>query len=257
MSELAVRPWGPRIGPMSAGASVEEAARNNAEWCDSFCRTHGIKGRFDPDAWTSATRTPPLYPDAVTLVAGASAEAVLLRVDSSVGCAIKDSFADLNLAPLSFDRLFAAAWLCQEPPRGEAAPHDWSMITRQDELQRWESSSGISTEPRPFFRRELLTDQHVAVLARYEGNAVVSGATANRSRTVFGLGNVFDLRRDLESAWRDAASAARALWGAMPAVSYDVGESLAAAQRAGFSPRGRLVVWVKREESGRPTLAGA
>ena len=94
------------------------------------------------------------------------------------------------------------------------------------------------------------------ILARYEGNAVVSGATANRSRTVFGLGNVFDLRRDLEYAWRDAASAARALWGAMPAVSHDFGESLAAAQRAGFAPSGRLVVWVKREESGRPTLAG-
>jgi hypothetical protein len=85
----------------------------------------------------------------------------------------------------------------------------------------------------------------VAVLARYKGNAVVSGATANRSRTVIGLGNVFDLRRDLESAWKDAASAARALWGSMPAVSYDFGESLAAAQRAGFAPSGRLVVWVR------------
>jgi hypothetical protein len=120
---------------MSAGASVEEAARNNAEWCDSFCRTHGINGRFDSDAWTSATRTPPLYPDAVTLVAGASVEAILLRVDTSVGCSIKDSFADLNLAPLGFDRLFAAEWLCQEQPRSVAAPHNWSMITRQDELE--------------------------------------------------------------------------------------------------------------------------
>jgi hypothetical protein len=237
---------GPRIGPMSAGVSVEEAARNNAEWCASFCKTRGINGRFDSDAWTSATRTPPLYPDAVTLVAGASVEAVLLRVDTSVGCSIKDSFADLDLAPLGFDRLFAAEWLYQEP-RSEAAPHNWSMITRQDELERWESAWGISTGPRPFFRRELLADQHVAVLARYEGTAVVSGATANRSRTVIGLGNVFDLRRDLESAWRDAASAARALWGAMPAVSYDFGEPLAAAKRAGFAPSGRLVVWVKRE----------
>src|SRR4029450_9057976 len=83
------RSAGPTIGPMSAGASVEEAARNNAEWSDSFCRTHGINGRFDSDAWTSAIRTPPLYPDAVTLVAGASAEAGLLRVGSSVGCAVE------------------------------------------------------------------------------------------------------------------------------------------------------------------------
>ena len=241
---------------MSAGASVEEAARNNAEWCDSFCRTHGINGHFDSDAWTSATRTPPLYPDAVMLAAGASIDAILLRVDTSVGCSIKDSFADLDLAPLGFDRLFDAEWLCQEPPRAETAPQDWTMVTRPDQLERWESAWGISTEPRPFFRRELLADQRVAILARFEGDALVSGATAYRGRSVIGLGNVFDLRRDLESAWKDAASAARAVWGTMPAVSYDHGESLAAAHLAGFASSGRLVVWVKREPSSRPTLDG-
>jgi len=69
----------------SAGASVEEAARNIAEWCDSFCRTHGNNGRIDSAAWINATRTPRLYPDAVTLVAGASVEAVL-RGASAVEC---------------------------------------------------------------------------------------------------------------------------------------------------------------------------
>jgi hypothetical protein len=66
-----------------------------------------------------------------------------------------------SISPLGFDRPFAAEWLCQEPPRSEDAPHDWSMVTRQDELERWESASGISIEPRPFFRRELLADRHV------------------------------------------------------------------------------------------------
>jgi hypothetical protein len=27
---------------------VRTAARNNAEWCDAFCRTHGVRGRFRP-----------------------------------------------------------------------------------------------------------------------------------------------------------------------------------------------------------------
>jgi hypothetical protein len=44
------------------------AAANNAEWCDLVCGTHGAQTRFDEDAWTSRTRTPPGYPDAVTLV---------------------------------------------------------------------------------------------------------------------------------------------------------------------------------------------
>ena len=185
----------------------------------------------------------------MTLVAGASAEALLSRIDTSAGCSIKDSYADLDLAPFGFDRLFAAEWLCQDPLPDDAAPHGWSRVERQDELERWESASGISAQPRPFFRGELLADPQLAVLARYERDAVVGGAIANRSRTVIGLTNVFELRRELESAWRDAASTARALWGAMPVVGYDFGESLAAAYRARFATSGHLVVWMKQASS--------
>src|SRR5919199_2699420 len=77
---------------------VRVAARNNAEWCDAFCRTHGIAGRFDDDAWWSAVRTPPFYPDAVTLMPGADAGRILARVDGGPGCSIKDSFSDLDLS---------------------------------------------------------------------------------------------------------------------------------------------------------------
>jgi hypothetical protein len=52
---------------------VRIAARNNAGWCDAFCRTRGVVGHFGEDAWSSAERTPPLYPDAVTLVPGVDA----------------------------------------------------------------------------------------------------------------------------------------------------------------------------------------
>jgi len=40
-----------------------------AEWCDALCRTHGIAGQFGMDFWSSSRRTPPYYPDAVTLSA--------------------------------------------------------------------------------------------------------------------------------------------------------------------------------------------
>ena len=43
------------------------AARNNALWCDAVARAHGVKATLDDTAWTSPTRTPPYYPDAVTL----------------------------------------------------------------------------------------------------------------------------------------------------------------------------------------------
>src|SRR5438552_19184450 len=95
------------------------SAHNNAEWCDIVCRTHGIIGAFHPHLWASRRRTPPYYPDAVTLDADATAEHILQIVDSATpGCSIKDSFARLNLLPAAFRILFDGDWIlrCPEQP---------------------------------------------------------------------------------------------------------------------------------------------
>lgn len=81
-------------------------AANNAAWCDVVCRSHGVSTRLEDDAWTSQTRTPPFYPDAVSLVRDASVEKLLARIDSSAGCSIKDSFASLDLSEHGFRVLF-------------------------------------------------------------------------------------------------------------------------------------------------------
>ena len=62
---------------------------------------------------------------------------------------------------------------------------------------------------------------------------------------MIGLSNVFDTEGDLESAWVAAAAAAAALWGEMPIVGYDSGDSLNAAHGAGFESIGELVVWAR------------
>lgn len=67
-----------------------------------MCRAHGWAGTVDDRAWTSARRTPPLYPDAVTLSATASVSEVLDRVDAGEGCSVKDSFARLDLSADGF-----------------------------------------------------------------------------------------------------------------------------------------------------------
>src|SRR5690349_13349736 len=87
------------------------AALNNAQWCDLICRSHGARTRFDDVAWTSSTRTPPYYPDAVTLIPDLSVPDLLARIDSSAGCSIKDSFASLNLTEHGFRLLFEAQWI--------------------------------------------------------------------------------------------------------------------------------------------------
>jgi hypothetical protein len=230
---------------MAANVFVYKAARNNAEWCDSFCRTHGISGRFNADVWTSSERTPPLYPDAVTLVEGCSLDPLLARVDRSAGCSIKDSFGVLDLSQEGFEVLFTAEWLWQEPPVRAVAPSGWSAVVDARELAKWEVAWGAAPKAAAFFRDELLADARVSVLARYDGDAIVGGAIANRSRTVIGLSNVFDAEGDTESVWSGAATAARTRFAPIPVVGYETGESLAAARIAGFKPIGDLAVWIK------------
>ena len=220
---------------------VRVAARNNAEWCDAFCRTHGIAGRFDDDAWWSAERTPPLYPDAVTLVPGVDAASLLARIDSGPGCSIKDSFSDLKFAGEGFEVLFRAEWLVLESAPDPAPA--WSVIGSADELAKWEAAWGEPQGPPPVFPPALLDDESVAVLARGESDGIVAGAIANRSATVIGLSNVFDAGGDLESAHRGAASAAQQRWGPMPVVGYESSAALAAARRAGFVSIGALAIW--------------
>jgi len=226
-----------------AEITVRDAARNNAEWCDAFCRTHGIVGHWNVAAWTSALRTPSFYPDAVSVVPGCSVEALVSRVDASSGCSIKDSFADLDLAVGGFEILFTAEWVCLDRaslPRADR----WSVVADPAELERWETAWGASPPERPFFRRELLTDPRISVLVRSEGGRVCGGAIANRGGDVVGLSNVFDLEGDIESVWHEAASAAQDIWGRIPVVGYEEGESLAAAHQAGFKTIGSLVVWI-------------
>ncbi|MEV6814033.1 hypothetical protein [Micromonospora sp. NPDC051296] len=46
---------------------IDFAVRENAAWCDLVCRTHGQPGSVDADTWSVPRRSPPWYPDAVTL----------------------------------------------------------------------------------------------------------------------------------------------------------------------------------------------
>jgi hypothetical protein len=239
------RGWVIRSSAMSELAVVHAAARNNAEWCDAFCRTYGIAGHFRADSWSSPVRTPQLYPDAITLVPDVEVELLLSDIDTGHGCSVKDSFADLDLTAAGFRVLFRAEWLLRRPSDAPAASEQpWSFLTTGEELAEWESTWAESPETTSVFRPALLRNQAVHVLARYDGGHIVAGAVANRSATVIGLSNVFDAAADLESAWHGAAEAAISVWGPMPVVSYDSGSSRDAANEAGFDRIGELVVWV-------------
>jgi hypothetical protein len=218
------------------------AARNNAEWCDLVCRTHGIDTTFEPDLWVAHRRSPPLYPDAVTLTDRVSAGDVVRRVDSSTGCSVKDSFASVDLSLEAFGLLFDAEWIYREPADHPAVvPAGWNIVQTPDELRTWAAAHGGGE----VFRPALVSDPAVAIVAAYDGEDLVAGAIGNRSASVVGVSNLFTVTGDEERAWAGAIAAISAHFPGLPLVGYEGEAGLPAAHRTGFVSVGQLRVWLK------------
>ncbi|MEV4812454.1 hypothetical protein [Micromonospora avicenniae] len=219
------------------------AARNNAEWCDIVCAGHGLPGRTDADAWSVPRRSPPWYPDTVTLRPCVAAETLLGRIDPGPGASVKDSFADLDLRPYGFRVLFTAEWIHRPAADGPTEPTGelglpLTPVATPDGLATWAATHGGGE----LFRPALLGDPRVTVLARYaEDGTVTGGAVLNCSGPVTGVSNVFSVADDVPPIWAGlrAATAGAAL------VGYEAGDDLAPALRAGFTTAGPLRVWVR------------
>jgi hypothetical protein len=232
--------------------SSRAAARNNAEWCDTLCSTHGIAGRFDPDAWVNSHRTPHYYPDAVTLDPAAVAGSILGRIDTtSPGCSIKDSFATLDLSPFGFEVVHAAEWIYRDPPSSRIpGPRDmsWIAIETADELVAWEAAWDVDGAPGGLFRPALLRDPSVMVLGGYVDGSIIAGAIANRTgRELVGLSNVFTKDLDLDRAWSGSLDYLDAALPGSAIVGYASGADLAVALRRGFQSVGALRIWLKEQ----------
>jgi hypothetical protein len=226
--------------------SVADAARNNAAWCDIVCRTHGGGGAFSRDAWSTPTRSPQFYPDAVTLDTGAGAEQLLTLVDASTGCSIKDSFATLDLTPAGFGLLFEAEWICRPTDDGSTPGIStaWQPITDPGSLVEWETAWAGSAGSTSLFRPQLLEDPNVVVLGNHVAGEIVEGVVLNRGADVIGLTNLFTRRGDLDAAWNAATNTASALFPNEAIVGYESGSDLSAARRHGFVSLGPLLVWM-------------
>ncbi|MDX6760640.1 MULTISPECIES: hypothetical protein [Streptomyces] len=233
----------------TSAALRRRAALNNAGWCDAVCRAHGLSPRYDGrDLWLSTVRTPPLYPDAVTLDAGVAAVSVLPPVDtSSPGCSVKDSFAALDLSGHGFEVLFEAQWIHR--PAGAAVPAAapdaprWSEVRDAAELAVWEAAWD-GEEATGLFRPSLLGGDS-AFLAGRVGDRIVAGAVAHTCAGAVGVSNLF--ARDgvgTDTAWAGTLAAIAARRPDLPVVGYEHGEDLDAALRNGFTAIGPLRVWL-------------
>lgn len=239
-------------------SQVEQAARNNAIWCDTMCRAHGAAGEFHEDVWFNRNPAPRFYPNGVTLVeqrhvAGQLAQIQELAATFPGHWAIKDSFAELDLAELAFQLLFEATWIWRAPsaPLPKADNHGIQWVRLQDaaQLAMWETAwSGNPTdasstqEPR-LFLPALLADPNVAFIAAYQDSALIAGAIANRTATVVGLSNVFTPSADSVAFWAGCVATAQASFPGYPLAGYESGVDLARAEAVGFEKLQSLRVW--------------
>ncbi|MFE6843322.1 hypothetical protein [Streptomyces sp. NPDC057686] len=227
---------------------LRAAVHNNAEWCAAVSGG----GSFTAEAWTSARRTPPYYPDGVTLTREASAEVLLAGMDTdSPGCSVKDSFAVLDLAPAGFEVLFAAQWIHRpaDAPAPSAPALTWSRVTDAGELAAWEAAWG-GGESTGLFHPGLLSEEIAFFAGRSADGRIAAGAAANRTgahrtHAVAGLSNVFTADGTPgDEAWTGALTAVADLWPGLPVVGYEAGDDLDTAVRHGFAPLGPLRVWL-------------
>ncbi|MFD0375514.1 hypothetical protein [Streptomyces sp. NPDC127112] len=225
---------------------LHAAARNNAEWCGAVSRS----GHFRRTVWCSPRRTPPLYPDAVTLTPAASAADVLAGVDTTApGCSVKDSFASLDLAPAGFEVLFDAQWIHR--PAGAAAPSggrlEWDEVEGPGELAAWEAAWSDGQSGGTGLFHPGLVRQGIVFLAGRDGERIAAGAVLSTGGGAVGVSNVFGRTgADTDEAWAAALDAAARDRPDLPVVGYEHGEGLEAAVRAGFTPIGPLRVWLQR-----------
>jgi hypothetical protein len=232
----------PPAANRSAGAAedwVAMAAADNARWCESVCRAHGLAGRFSPGAWTSSVRTPPFYPDAVTLDPAVQAADILGAIDTSAGCSVKDSFANLDLSDAGFEVLFDASWIHRDPTdpgRSVAGVPTWTRATDPADL------AGIDFVVD--FPPELLADQTVTVLGARVGERWTDAVILTRRDAVVGLSNLV-VGDDPERAWAGAVTAIDSMFPGKSIVGYEHGEDLEHAVQQGFTPIGPLRVWLK------------
>ena len=237
---------------------VEQAARNNAIWCDTMCRAHGAAGEFHEALWLNRNPVPRFYPNLVTLIKQRDLAVQLAQIQALAATfpghwAVKDSFAELDLAALAFQLYFEATWIWRTPSASLAqAPDDgiqWVLIQDAVQLTQWESAwsgnpIGHSATPEPrLFLPALLADPDVAFIAAYQGSAIIAGAIANRTETVVGLSNLFAPAEESVAFWAGCVATAHATFPGLPLVGYESGADLARAEAVGFEKLQSLRVW--------------
>jgi hypothetical protein len=237
---------------------IARAARNNADWCEIVCASHGSPGVFVDTMWINRGRIPRFYPNAQTIEPDTDRQIELIKklVHEPLpsGWALKDSFASLDLAPLGFTVLLKAQWIYLS--EGKVAGTDaatapglrWEIVRSEDSLEEWERAwrdANGDTNTARIFLPMLLENPDVAIVVGFRGERIVAGAIGNLSAGVVGWSNFFAVQG--EDARACALGSLGSLMRNFPdtaIVGYEDGDMLRLAESLGFESIGPLRVWL-------------
>jgi hypothetical protein len=101
---------------------LRSAVDANVGWHEDICALHGIESELVDGLWQSRQPAPRLHPNAVVIEPTVRAEAIVGRLEDRGRCAVKDSFATLDLSHYRFRVLFSAMWLHHRPAARSRTP---------------------------------------------------------------------------------------------------------------------------------------
>ena len=80
-------------------------------WYEDLCALHGVGSKLVDGLWSSLAPPPPLHSDAVVVEPAVTEHQVVAALEGRARCAVKDSFATIDLSDAGMELLFAASWI--------------------------------------------------------------------------------------------------------------------------------------------------
>lgn len=213
--------------------------RASRAWYDDVLALHGIPTHAAGDLWWTESDPPPWHSAVKTLRPGVSRDRVLRAVEPFDHCSVADSYADLDLAPAGFARLFTASWLHRDAAADDGLPDGWTVIDDPTDLATWSERHDYVGVLTP----DVLTHPRFTVLARREGARTTGGAVLHVADDVLELSNAW--ADDGEEDVAAMVACAAHLHPGRPLVGYAHGAELDRWLTAGFRTTGEQVVWVR------------
>ena len=219
---------------------LQDAVINNADWCATIARSHGLASHTDSRVWFCEARMPPFYPNLITLTSSPEIPRELGARDHPPGWGVKDSFAVLDLSSGGFHEAFTAQWYFREAaPLSRDSALDVKRVGSVDDFIRWLDAWGETPEGSDIFLPALLEETNVEMLYAEKDGQLTGGLIVNLSGRVSGISNFFGEPGEVLDCVQAVADGSRAV------VGYGGRTELELLQPLGFEVLGELRVWLK------------